>query len=141
MSATINAEHFSNYFGVCPMLNIPGMTFPVTEYYLEDVISNLNFQFENDEVTGRGNSRYGSNAGWFDREYEIYLQDYVRRCLRDRTKFSVSTINQIMKPQSEKFESLMVLCGVLVEKITKLDQNNGAILVFVTGIYCITIMM
>lgn len=38
MSATINATHFSTYFGECPMFNIPGLTFPVHEYYLEDII-------------------------------------------------------------------------------------------------------
>lgn len=38
MSATLNAELFSEYFGGCPMLHIPGFTFPVKEFYLEDVI-------------------------------------------------------------------------------------------------------
>lgn len=27
------------YFGGCPVLNIPGRTHPVKEYYLEDVLS------------------------------------------------------------------------------------------------------
>lgn len=38
MSATLNAEQFSEYYGNCPMLHIPGFTFPVKEYYLEDVL-------------------------------------------------------------------------------------------------------
>ena len=38
MSATLNAEQFSEYFNGAPMIHIPGFTFPVTEYYLEDVI-------------------------------------------------------------------------------------------------------
>ncbi|VDI15201.1 ATP-dependent RNA helicase DHX36 [Mytilus galloprovincialis] len=38
MSATLNAEQFSKYFNNCPKLNIPGFTFPVTEYRLEDVL-------------------------------------------------------------------------------------------------------
>ncbi|KAG8581021.1 hypothetical protein GDO81_007518 [Engystomops pustulosus] len=37
MSATLNAEKFSQYFDGCPMLHIPGLTFPVKEYLLEDV--------------------------------------------------------------------------------------------------------
>ena len=28
MSATLNAEKFSQYFGNCPVINIPGFTFP-----------------------------------------------------------------------------------------------------------------
>lgn len=38
MSATLNAEQFSRYFDDCPTINIPGYTFPVEEYYLEDVL-------------------------------------------------------------------------------------------------------
>jgi len=38
MSATLNAEQFAKYYGDCPCLNIPGFTYPVKEYYLEDVL-------------------------------------------------------------------------------------------------------
>ena len=41
MSATLNAEHFSEYFGNAAMFNIPGFTFPVTEYYLENIIDTV----------------------------------------------------------------------------------------------------
>lgn len=34
MSATLNAEMFSNFFGGCPILRIPGKTFPVELTYL-----------------------------------------------------------------------------------------------------------
>ncbi|XP_055346889.1 ATP-dependent DNA/RNA helicase DHX36-like [Paramacrobiotus metropolitanus] len=39
MSATINAEKFSWYFGGCPLMTIPGFTFPVREMFLEDILS------------------------------------------------------------------------------------------------------
>ena len=38
MSATLNADLFSAYFGGAPTLTIPGRTFPVTPLYLEDAI-------------------------------------------------------------------------------------------------------
>lgn len=47
MSATIDAEQFADYFRNslpsakstdCPTLNVPGRTFPVREYYLDDVV-------------------------------------------------------------------------------------------------------
>jgi HrpA-like RNA helicase len=38
MSATLNAALFSNYFGGCPWIEIPGFTHPVTEHYLEDIL-------------------------------------------------------------------------------------------------------
>jgi ATP-dependent RNA helicase DHX36 len=38
MSATLNAEQFAKYYDHCPCLNVPGFTYPVKEYYLEDVL-------------------------------------------------------------------------------------------------------
>ncbi|ORX51666.1 P-loop containing nucleoside triphosphate hydrolase protein, partial [Hesseltinella vesiculosa] len=41
MSATINAEKFSAYFDHCPMITVPGRTFPVDVYHLEDIVEKL----------------------------------------------------------------------------------------------------
>ncbi|XP_058743045.1 DExH-box ATP-dependent RNA helicase DExH6 isoform X2 [Vicia villosa] len=39
MSATIDTARFSQYFGGCPIIQVPGFTYPVKTYYLEDVLS------------------------------------------------------------------------------------------------------
>ncbi|XP_073070244.1 putative ATP-dependent RNA helicase DHX57 isoform X2 [Manis javanica] len=39
MSATLNAELFSDYFNSCPVITIPGRTFPVDQFFLEDAIA------------------------------------------------------------------------------------------------------
>ncbi|KAG6506123.1 hypothetical protein ZIOFF_031439 [Zingiber officinale] len=41
MSATLDAERFSNYFNGCPIIQVPGFTYPVKTFYLEDVLSIL----------------------------------------------------------------------------------------------------
>nr|XP_017252149.1 PREDICTED: DExH-box ATP-dependent RNA helicase DExH6-like isoform X2 [Daucus carota subsp. sativus] len=41
MSATIDAERFSQYFGGCPVIRVPGFTYPVKTFYLEDILSIL----------------------------------------------------------------------------------------------------
>ncbi|KAJ3022647.1 UNVERIFIED_CONTAM: hypothetical protein HDU68_009010 [Siphonaria sp. JEL0065] len=38
MSATINSETFSEYFGGAPVLNIPGFTHPVKDVYLDEIL-------------------------------------------------------------------------------------------------------
>ena len=38
MSATVDAEKISAYFGGCPTLHVPGRTFPVDVFYLEDAV-------------------------------------------------------------------------------------------------------
>lgn len=38
MSATLEAEKISSYFGRCPVLSVPGRTFPVDVRFLEDAV-------------------------------------------------------------------------------------------------------
>ncbi|KAI3698316.1 hypothetical protein L2E82_41773 [Cichorium intybus] len=38
MSATLDAERFSQYFGGCPIIRVPGFTYDVKRLYLEDVL-------------------------------------------------------------------------------------------------------
>ncbi len=38
MSATLEADKISNYFGGCPVLSVPGRTFPVDVRFLEDAV-------------------------------------------------------------------------------------------------------
>ena len=45
MSATLDADKFARYYGNCPVLHIPGFTFPVKEFYLEDVLQMTGFRF------------------------------------------------------------------------------------------------
>ncbi|GAB2223950.1 hypothetical protein Drorol1_Dr00004695 [Drosera rotundifolia] len=47
MSATLDAERFSQYFGGCPIIRVPGFTHPVKSFYLEDVLSFLETEHEN----------------------------------------------------------------------------------------------
>lgn len=46
MSATLNADLFSNYFGGIPILEIPGRTFPVEQFFLEDIFDLTGYVIE-----------------------------------------------------------------------------------------------
>ncbi|KAL1506304.1 hypothetical protein ABEB36_005693 [Hypothenemus hampei] len=46
MSATVNAGLFSEYFGDIPIINIPGRTFPVEQYFLEDILEETGYILE-----------------------------------------------------------------------------------------------
>lgn len=50
MSATLEAQRFSNYLGGVPVLNIPGRTFPVEMKYLEDAVELTNYRLSEDET-------------------------------------------------------------------------------------------
>ncbi|KAJ6736074.1 DEXH-BOX ATP-DEPENDENT RNA HELICASE DEXH2 [Salix viminalis] len=47
MSATLDAERFSQYFGGCPIIRVPGFTYPVKAFHLDDVLSILNSRDDN----------------------------------------------------------------------------------------------
>jgi ATP-dependent RNA helicase DHX29 len=38
MSATVDADKISTFFGGCPVIHVPGRTFPVDVKYLEDAV-------------------------------------------------------------------------------------------------------
>ncbi|XP_028140776.1 putative ATP-dependent RNA helicase DHX57 isoform X1 [Diabrotica virgifera virgifera] len=46
MSATVNASLFSQYFGDIPVIDIPGRTFPVEQYFLEDILETTGYVME-----------------------------------------------------------------------------------------------
>lgn len=49
MSATLEAQRFSNYLGGVPVMNIPGRTFPVEMKYLEDAIELTGYRLSENE--------------------------------------------------------------------------------------------
>lgn len=57
MSATINADLFSKYFGNSPTIHISGLTFPVQELFLEDVLEKTRYAVKSETDNFQGNSR------------------------------------------------------------------------------------
>ncbi|KAH8100605.1 P-loop containing nucleoside triphosphate hydrolase protein [Cristinia sonorae] len=60
MSATVDADKISKYFGGCPVLQVPGRTFPVDVKFLEDAVEFTKWKIaENSPYARRGNSYKG----------------------------------------------------------------------------------
>ncbi|CAE5956729.1 unnamed protein product [Arabidopsis arenosa] len=55
MSATLDAERFSEYFGGCPVVRVPGFTYPVRTFFLEDALSVLNSDRNNHLLSADSN--------------------------------------------------------------------------------------
>ncbi|KAI9472058.1 MAG: P-loop containing nucleoside triphosphate hydrolase protein [Benjaminiella poitrasii] len=84
MSATINQELFSAYFGGAPAIQIPGFTHPVKDYYLEDIL----------EMTLAGNAKSdnsGGNAGsggeWAEWQVPYLEKGYGERTVRTLARY------------------------------------------------------
>nr|XP_023677862.1 ATP-dependent RNA helicase DHX36 [Paramormyrops kingsleyae] len=134
MSATLNAEKFSKYFDKCPMIHIPGFTYPVTEYLLEDVVEMLRYRPQSQDRRPRWKRRF-MQGQMFQQEKEQKEEEYreswpcYARTLRDR--YSDSTIDVLeMMDNDDKIDLALIV--QLIRHIV-LHEDEGAILVFLPG--------
>ncbi|KAJ3092644.1 ATP-dependent RNA helicase dhx29 [Quaeritorhiza haematococci] len=85
MSATADAQRFSNYFaeaglGACPCITVPGRTFPVVTHFLEDAIEQTGYIVEDgSEYAVRGTAHMRETgpmriSGKGGKQYTVKLQ-------------------------------------------------------------------
>ncbi|XP_061352384.1 DExH-box ATP-dependent RNA helicase DExH1 isoform X2 [Gastrolobium bilobum] len=129
MSATINADLFSEYFANAPTLHIPGFTFPVVEHFLEDVLDKTRYiiksEFDNFEVNSRRrrkqqDSKKESLTEMFeDIDVDSHYKNYSLGVRKSLEAWSGSQID-------------LGLVEATIEYICR-NEGGGAILVFLTG--------
>lgn len=67
MSATLNADLFSEYFENIPVLEIPGRTFPVQQFFLEDIMEMTDYVLEE-------NGPYARKVKKGDKKQDLQLE-------------------------------------------------------------------
>ncbi|XP_065855874.1 DExH-box ATP-dependent RNA helicase DExH1 isoform X2 [Euphorbia lathyris] len=130
MSATINANLFSNYFGNAPTLHIPGLTFPVGELFLEDILEKSRYKIQSESDNFQGNSRRRKR-----REPES-KKDALTELFEDvdidskYKSYSAST-----RISLEAWSGSLLDLGLVESTIEFICRHEGAgaILVFLTG--------
>lgn len=121
MSATLNAESFSNYFGGCPTVSIPGRAQPVQEFRLEDAL----------EVTGhlvlQGSdcAKKASPRGKSDEEH--LSKTAIKRLYPGYSKNVIDSLAVV----DESVTNYELIADLLQYICT--TQEEGAILVFLSG--------
>ncbi|CAN1159224.1 DExH-box ATP-dependent RNA helicase DExH3 [Linum perenne] len=135
MSATLNAELFSSYFGGAPTLHIPGFTYPVRQHFLENILEATGYRLTpNNQIDD-----YGSEKTWKMQKQAQMLgkrKTQIASAVGDtlestdfggysiRTRESLSNWN----PDSIGFNLIeQVLCHIVK------NERPGAVLVFMTG--------
>ena len=134
MSATLDAERISEYFGGCPMLHVPGRTFPVDEYYLEDVLELCDYTLEPNSpyaLEEREKRNSGKQAGdEDDDEEEVQPTSTV-----SGTKvYSPKTLDTLAR--LNEYTINYDLIAALLRKVftdSQFDAMNRAVLVFLPG--------
>eukprot|EP00066_Takifugu_rubripes_P017361 XP_011606627.1 PREDICTED: ATP-dependent RNA helicase DHX36 [Takifugu rubripes] len=134
MSATLNAEKFSKYFDRCPMIHIPGFTFPVEEFLLEDVVQMTRYLPQKKEGRPRWKKGFwqGRNFRPEKEEKEAeYLESWpcYARTLKDR--YSDDTVQAVEMLDSDEKIDLQLIVSLIRHVV--LNEGEGAILVFLPG--------
>lgn len=133
MSATLNAEKFSQYFNNCPMLHIPGFTYPVQEYLLEDIIEMLGYFPKNIDKRPKWKRRFmqGRIDNPEKEEKEaLYMEQWAEFVRKLQGRYSASTIEALELVDDEKVDLDLIV--ELIRHIV-LKGEDGAILVFLPG--------
>lgn len=127
MSATLNAEMFSSYFGNCPIINIPGFTYPVKEFYLEDALEFTNYV----PAEAKQRNRFIRGKEREKRKEEMekqQMQNWIKEFLVGN--YSASTC-QSLATMDQKIIDFDLVAELI--KYISLHKKDGAILVFLTG--------
>ncbi|XP_027745036.1 putative ATP-dependent RNA helicase DHX57 [Empidonax traillii] len=158
MSATLNAELFSQYFHSCPIINIPGRTFPVDQFFLEDVIAMTRYVLEDCSPYRRKAKQENKQNGRHKRTAFEEVEEDLRRAgllegtdtvVRDSDPDQKLTLKQLLTRYKGvnkavlKTMSLMDLDKVNLELIEALlewivagrhSYPPGAVLIFLPGL-------
>ncbi|XP_022134969.1 DExH-box ATP-dependent RNA helicase DExH3 [Momordica charantia] len=135
MSATLNAELFSSYFGGAPTMHIPGFTYPVRAHFLENILEMTGYRLtQYNQIDD-----YGQEKAWKMQKQAQALRKrktQIASSVEDafeaanfsayspRTQDSLSCWN----PDSIGFNLIEHVLSYIVKR-----ERPGAILVFMTG--------
>ncbi|KAK0464219.1 P-loop containing nucleoside triphosphate hydrolase protein [Desarmillaria tabescens] len=117
MSATIDHETFTTYFGGAPLLTIPGFTHPVTDLYLEDVISSIDYR-PPAVKPGINESR---------KEQEAFRAEYASSGLSHEC---VTALQNLTRANAIDYK----MVAAVVRHIITTSQTRGGILIFLPGV-------
>ncbi|MBA0801609.1 hypothetical protein Gohar_011963, partial [Gossypium harknessii] len=135
MSATLNAELFSSYYGGAPTIHIPGFTYPVRAHFLENILEMTGYRLTPyNQIDDYGQEKmwkmqkqaqsFKKRKSQLTSAVEDVLEDADFRGCSLRTRESLSCWN----PDSIGFNLIEHVLFHIVRK-----ERPGAVLVFMTG--------
>jgi HrpA-like RNA helicase len=140
MSATINADLFSSYFGGCPVMTIPGFTHPVKEYYLEDILKLSGHRIKRGSQYAKGTGRrydhtQAQNQRLNSRSDAARSAGGVALQKHDGTLLDEDVVASLEAQDEEKINYDVIEATVrYIGKHFTAEGDEGAILIFLPGL-------
>ncbi|XP_022748669.1 DExH-box ATP-dependent RNA helicase DExH7, chloroplastic isoform X3 [Durio zibethinus] len=147
MSATVDSDLFSRYFGLCPVITAQGRTHPVTTCFLEDIYESINYHLASDspaslryetttkDMSGPVNNRRGKKnlvlSAWGDDS--LLSEDYVNPNYNSSSYQSYSDQTQ---QNLKRLNEDVIDYDLLEDLVCHVDEtcDEGAILIFLPGV-------
>ncbi|KAK3103438.1 hypothetical protein FSP39_019253 [Pinctada imbricata] len=148
MSATLDSEKFSSYFHHCPVVNIPGRTFPVQVFHVEDIIEKTGFVLDHDSpyafrpeqlikeehssisVTGRGGEQTKTDVYWTTQNISRIDQTSL-----SPDDYSLQTRNTVTRLNPDYINmDIIVDLLVYIDKDSEFSDMEGSVLIFLPGL-------
>ncbi|KAI0361784.1 P-loop containing nucleoside triphosphate hydrolase protein [Trametes cingulata] len=142
MSATLEAEKISSYFGGCPVLSVPGRTFPVDVRFLEDAVEFTGWRVtEASPYARRGKDKFNRNKGrleWTeetaagdDDDEDVGQQENVTLGKRYSPE-TISTVN-LLDERLIPYDLIVRLLEKICFEDSSYETYSSAILIFMPG--------
>ncbi|CAF4752164.1 unnamed protein product [Pieris macdunnoughi] len=144
MSATLDAEALSTYFDNCPVVFIEGLTYPVTDVYLEDILKLTHYQIQKEVLKKHKKQKWKKFEKKVKAREANEMEQYIQHNAEIgpwlesiKNDIPLDVYKTLQDPEIETFNIDLIV--VLLNYICKGDP--GAILVFLPGIGEITKVM
>ncbi|XP_055878290.1 putative ATP-dependent RNA helicase DHX57 [Biomphalaria glabrata] len=140
MSATIDAQLFSEYFSNCPVIEIPGKQYSVKQFFLEDILEKTNYVLEMRSDYRRNEVRHGN---YYMSQGDISSFELIPDAKLDERHLKIRyptcsrlTLSTLASMDMDKinFDLLVQLLEWIVTHDHKDIPKEGAILVFLPGL-------
>ncbi|XP_056162702.1 DExH-box ATP-dependent RNA helicase DExH5, mitochondrial [Syzygium oleosum] len=133
MSATLDAELFSSYFGGAPIIRIPGFTYPVRTHFLENVLETTGYRLTPyNQIDDYGQEKMWKMSKQAPRKRKSQIASVVEEALgaADLKDYSPQTRESLScwNPDCMGFNLIEYLLCQICE-----NEKSGAVLVFMTG--------
>jgi ATP-dependent RNA helicase DHX29 len=136
MSATLDADKISAFFGGCPTLSVPGRTFPVSVHHLEDAVELARYHIDESSPYAV-KARYASakKLEWEEAD-DSDAESQEDPTKLSSTKYSASTVSTVNLLDSRQipYDLIVRLLETICIESVEYQPFSAAVLIFMPGL-------